>query len=260
MRFVSQYSNFQIQIRPPQGVVTEWGVEPTVQGITAAFDKDAWLQHDYATALRHFQFKGMYQHEDEATPADPTYRIAVYDTNVEAEKNGWDDELREEVERRLLSAKAFGRDYVLVQEIAVEAPWPDVRPVRGSGGGACRAGGRSRLLLRGRARIRGSKWGQQARGRDRRVEAGSPPRRPRRDRRHGLVTDLGRVRMLVRELHRELGLDADQMPKKKKPVEVRYEPGPNEGTWQIDLDEDGVEVHRKLLPGRVITRGMKEAD
>lgn len=68
--------------------------------------------------------------------------------------------------------------------------------------------------------------------------------------------DLSRVKELVRELHRELGLDAP--PPKKKAVSTRYEPGPNDGTWQIDVDEDDVEVHRTLIPKRVITRGMKD--
>jgi isopentenyldiphosphate isomerase len=72
------------------------------------------------------------------------------------------------------------------------------------------------------------------------------------------MTDLDRVRALVRELHRELGLDADQMPKKKKVAETRYEDAPD-GWVQIDIDEEGVEVQRQFLPARTMSRGMKSA-
>jgi hypothetical protein len=69
------------------------------------------------------------------------------------------------------------------------------------------------------------------------------------------VTDLDRVRQLVRQLHRELGLDADQMPK-KKPVEVRYEDAPQGGQWMIDVDEDGNEVHRQYVRSQPMVRGL----
>lgn len=63
-----------------------------------------------------------------------------------------------------------------------------------------------------------------------------------------------RVRELVRELQREVGLDTPVV--KKKPARTEYVPAPNGGTFQIDYDEDDVEVHRELLPHRVLTRGM----
>lgn len=54
----------------------------------------------------------------------PTYRLSVYDTEVEAERLGWSDELRAEVERKLLAAKSFGASYILVPEIALDPPYP----------------------------------------------------------------------------------------------------------------------------------------
>jgi len=71
------------------------------------------------------------------------------------------------------------------------------------------------------------------------------------------VTDLDRVKLLVRDLYTELGLDAP--PKKGKPVEVRYEDGPN-GMFVVDLDKDGKEVGRQFVPSRTITRGMKTTE
>jgi len=124
MRFVTQYGNFGIKIRDPQARITPYGVEPVMDGIVAEFSTSDWNQNDYETALRSFQMKGLYQYEDEATPVAPTYRIGIYDTEEQQALNGWDDETREDVERRLLGAKSFGRDFVLVQELALEAPWP----------------------------------------------------------------------------------------------------------------------------------------
>jgi hypothetical protein len=124
MRFVSQYSNFQIQIFPPQARLSPYGVEQTSEGLVAEFSNGDWNQRDYETALRSFKFRGQFQYEDEATPVPPTYRIAVYDTEEQAQLRGWDEEYRSSVEQRLLNAKSFGRDFVLVTEVAIEPPWP----------------------------------------------------------------------------------------------------------------------------------------
>ena len=48
----------------------------------------------------------------------------MFDTDVEAEREGWDEDTKILVEKAMLDAKANGRDYVLVAEIALEAPWP----------------------------------------------------------------------------------------------------------------------------------------
>jgi hypothetical protein len=73
--------------------------------------------------------------------------------------------------------------------------------------------------------------------------------------------DLDRVKLLVRDLYVELGLDANvtQTPR-KRPVEVRYEAAPNGGTFAIDVDEDGNEVGRQYVPGRTVTTGLKSTE
>jgi hypothetical protein len=124
MRFVAQHANFQIQIFPPQARLSPFGVEQTSEGLTAEFSEHDWNQHDYETVLRAFKLRGLQQYEDEATPVPPTNRIAVFDTEEEQAKRNWDDDYRASVEQRLLAAKSFGRSFVLVPEIAIEAPWP----------------------------------------------------------------------------------------------------------------------------------------
>lgn len=124
MRFVSQYTNFIINIRSPVRRVTDFGVEQIRDEIMAEFDANGWNQRDMEVAVASFKFHGIFQFEDEATPVPPAYRLSVYDTDLVAEREGWDDEIKAEVENRLLNAKSFGRDFVLVQELALAPPWP----------------------------------------------------------------------------------------------------------------------------------------
>ena len=124
MRFVAQYTNYILNIRPAKKKFTEYGVEVEWPDLLAEFDSQGWMQRDLETALQSFQFKGTFQHEDEATPVNPAYRLSTYDTEEQALAQGWDEELKSFVEQRLLSAKGFGRDYVLVQETPLAAPWP----------------------------------------------------------------------------------------------------------------------------------------
>jgi hypothetical protein len=124
LRFVSQFTNYVINIQPAVKRVGDFGVEILRPDILAEFQPHNWTQRDLETAVVNFKFRGVYQHEDEATPVHPAYRLSTYDTEELAEAEGWDEETKTLIEQRLLSAKAFGRDYVLVQEVAMPAPWP----------------------------------------------------------------------------------------------------------------------------------------
>lgn len=124
MRFVSQYTNYIINIRNPVRRVTDFGVEQIRDEIIAEFDANGWNQRDMEVAVQNFKFHGIFQFEDEATPVPPAYRLSIFDTDAKAEEFGWDDETKAEVESRLLGAKSFGRDFVLVQELALAPPWP----------------------------------------------------------------------------------------------------------------------------------------
>ena len=124
MRFVSQYTNFVINVRNPRKKYTEYGVDVQEEGIMAEFDANSWDQRDMEVALGAFDFHGLFQFEDEATPVPPAYRVSVYDTDEQASANEWDEETKAFVEQKLLSARSLGRDFVLVQEVALEAPWP----------------------------------------------------------------------------------------------------------------------------------------
>lgn len=132
MRFVSQYTNFVINVRNPRKKFTDYGVEVEDEGVMAEFDSGSWDGRDMEVALANFKFRGIFQFEDEATPVPPAYRLSVYDTDIKAEELGWSDEEKAEIERRLLAAKSLGKDFVLVHEIAMAPPWPAYDEFAGS--------------------------------------------------------------------------------------------------------------------------------
>ena len=172
MRFVSQYTNYVINIRNPRQAVHRLrGRGESASRSSPSSTRTHW------NAARHggrrsqsFQFQGMFQFEDEATPVPPAYRLSVYDTDEQARRAGlgrgdegatWS--------RRCSPRKGLGRDFVLVQEIALAPPWPSYDDFAGERRRARDAGARPRLRPRGGHRLRAVEVGAAARGRARRA-------------------------------------------------------------------------------------------
>jgi len=130
MRVISQHTNHMIQIRPQrQRPVGDGGVVVTQEPIYAVFtpaEGGAFLyENEREEAERHFKFNGLTQHEDEATPSDPIYRLSVYDTDEEAEKNLWDDETKAIVEEVLTrKARTAPNAIFIVESTPIPAPFP----------------------------------------------------------------------------------------------------------------------------------------
>lgn len=130
MRFVSQYAGFTVGVQSERRRLDmDGGSVVTRQGVWAEFTPWAMSQHDLEVAVQNFQFKGLFQHEDEATPVHPAYRIGIYDTDEEYEKRldtdeEWTPEFKALVEQRLLQAPSYGRSFVVVPEETLEPPWP----------------------------------------------------------------------------------------------------------------------------------------
>src|SRR5262245_28519952 len=115
MRFVSQYGNYWTQLRPELTEAYSNGAIRQIQApIYARFVQGDLLQHEHEAALLSFSFPGRYQERDEATPVDPQHRISTFDSVRTAEQHGWDDELREWVEQRLLASPHHGIDFIHV--------------------------------------------------------------------------------------------------------------------------------------------------
>ena len=125
MRYVAQYPTFTVGIRSEKTRLTSDGeVIMREESMVAEFRPHGWRQRDLEVALLSFQFSGLFQSEGEAELLEPAYRLSYYDTDEEAELRGWDAETAEFVDKRLQASRAYGRDFVLVPEIAIPAPWP----------------------------------------------------------------------------------------------------------------------------------------
>jgi len=130
MRFISQSSNHAMQIRPMrQRALGDGGVTVTQEPIYAVFtpvDGGGFLyENEKDAAVAHFQFHGLTQHEDEATPSDPIYRLSIYDTDEEAEKNEWDAETKHLVEEALVQSARMNPQYLLlIESTPIPAPFP----------------------------------------------------------------------------------------------------------------------------------------
>jgi len=130
MRFISQASNYVMQVRPQRSkALGDGGVEITQEPIYAIFtpvEQGGFLyENEKDAAVRHFNFNGLTQHEDEATPSDPIYRLSIYDTDEKAVEENWDTETKHAVEEALVaSARINPQALMLVESTPIPAPFP----------------------------------------------------------------------------------------------------------------------------------------
>jgi hypothetical protein len=130
VRAVSQYTNHVIQIRPMRSrALGDGGVEVTQEPILAVFaplDQGGFLyDNEKEAAEEHFNFHGLTQHIDEATPSDPAYRLSVFDLDEAAEREGWDEEAQELVKETLLrKAERSPQSILIITSTPIEAPFP----------------------------------------------------------------------------------------------------------------------------------------
>jgi hypothetical protein len=130
MRVISQYTNHVVQIRPMrQRALGDGGVEVTQDPIYCVFqpaEQGAFIfENEKEAAERHFSFPGLTQHEDEATPSDPIYRLSVFDTDEAAEKEGWDAATKAEVEQTLMrKSQTAPQNILVITDTPIAAPFP----------------------------------------------------------------------------------------------------------------------------------------
>ena len=75
---------YGIQYRPYKANTDHAGVEHVQQeGIYLKFVQGELFENEEREALAMFRFRGQFQHEDEATPVDPKYRMSTFDTNAQ---------------------------------------------------------------------------------------------------------------------------------------------------------------------------------
>ena len=130
MRFVSKFPHLGLGavIREQFVLALDGQRDKSRESLSVMFTQDYVSQDDLAFGLstwREKEFTGRWLDEDHITLQPVAERIGVYDTDVEQERNGWDDETREKVEKWMLAKANHGLDFALFAEarIPVGAPW-----------------------------------------------------------------------------------------------------------------------------------------
>ena len=135
MIFLAKYGKYELQVRP---MVVEafasGGARESQSPLYASFLPNQHSAAERDEALKHFYLVGgSPQNVDEASHVEPDYRIGRFDSRAAQEQNGWSDEDRELVEKRLLEHCAIYPEALLrMPEVAVAAPWPAYDTFKGS--------------------------------------------------------------------------------------------------------------------------------
>lgn len=124
MRFVAKYRNYEfvaIPTRTPEKAVP-YGLQAE-QPVVCKFQHGGLSEWEKQEALKVFEFK--LGHDETAWK-----RLSFYDTDLEAVRLGWPDEIKERVEARLLAGVGYGTDYIMVEKPRLEPPWPTYDQLR----------------------------------------------------------------------------------------------------------------------------------
>lgn len=104
--------------------------------INCVFQLGGLLDHETRLAVRHFKFRGMPAADPSLIDGEyaegvrsPLYRCSVFDTCAQ----GWDDETRLFVERRLEADAGYGKDWLRADPPVILPPWPSYDKLRGRG-------------------------------------------------------------------------------------------------------------------------------
>jgi len=131
MRYLSQFPNFKLGVRPQRmRPVGDGGVEITQEALAAEFvpvtDGGQIFESEEVAALKHFDFRGQTQQVDEATPTDPLLRLSVFDLDEAAQQNNWDAATKAEVGAKLDYWAENSQQQVLkVASKPIAAPFPN---------------------------------------------------------------------------------------------------------------------------------------
>jgi hypothetical protein len=123
-RFVSPHRNYSHGIRAhvPAHLGPDGKMVPEVTPLSADFTPDWRRDEDIALAKSVFTFRGLPIHENGQT-IDPTYRIAVYDSELAKLRDGLSDEDEAFIVEALRHNGPIGQMYVEVLPVAASKPW-----------------------------------------------------------------------------------------------------------------------------------------
>jgi hypothetical protein len=125
MRFLSKFGQFALQVRGEERENYASGASKVTQmQVIAKFEPGGCNSEERELAIRRWRFNGQLQEMDEVTSIQPDYRIGLFDSVIAQSDSQWPDELRKEVERKLIDHSERFEDVMLVPHIGPEPPWP----------------------------------------------------------------------------------------------------------------------------------------
>lgn len=125
MRFIGKIATL-----PVRRHIEEWddrAQEKKVvqQGIIAVFEQGLLTEYEVLQGLEQLgPFTGLPILEDDQVPVSPRKLLRVYDTDMVAQSDYWDDATKKQVEQFLLNHALYGRDFIAVETPRLPAPWP----------------------------------------------------------------------------------------------------------------------------------------
>lgn len=123
-RFISPYPRYSVQvIEGAEEIMADrrgTAFTHTLQKpVIAEFETGGLFDHEVEAAFERFNFSGLPE------GVNPLSKIAVYDPEAQAVAHNWPDELRHEVERRLMKkAEVAPGDLIFVPSLRAAKPWP----------------------------------------------------------------------------------------------------------------------------------------
>lgn len=126
MRFISKYGRFSVVIQADVTEAYATGMAKVIQeSITAQFEPWQLRPDERELAISTWQFNGLNQMDDEVTMVPPDGRIGLYDSVLDQQAKGFSDEVREQIEKKLISNGVFSADYIRVPTTFQLPPWPN---------------------------------------------------------------------------------------------------------------------------------------
>lgn len=118
MRFISPHPRYSIQIQEAEEQLTATGrVVVTRKPTIANFVQGGLSPWEVEAALETFVFRGLPE------GVKPTNRMAYFDTETISRDPS--NPVRVEVEKRLMEADDYGRDFIMVEKPRRRPPWPN---------------------------------------------------------------------------------------------------------------------------------------
>jgi hypothetical protein len=126
VRVLSRFGRYGVQLRPQINEAYAAGHSRTIQEpLYAMFREGLLTGEERRVAYERWTFNGFYQEQDEVTIVSPDYRIGVFDSIQAQIENSWSDEVRKEIENKLVELAAkFPNDMYVMPVTELQPPWP----------------------------------------------------------------------------------------------------------------------------------------